>query len=81
ALLKDVVARLSQNADDSVQLLAYAQGENRSKSRRLSLSRALAVRSYLLSQDIRNTRIEVRALGDQIPDGKPDRVDVILQRP
>ena len=81
ALLKDVVAQLSQDNDASVQLLAYAQAENRSKARRLSLSRALAVRSYLLSQDVHNTRIEVRALGDQVPAGKPDRVDVILQRP
>jgi len=80
ALLKSIVARLNENADDSVQLLAYAQADNRSKARRLSLSRALAVRSYLLSQDIRNTRIEVRALGDQVPAGKPDRVDVILQQ-
>ncbi|WP_337997183.1 OmpA family protein [Oleispirillum naphthae] len=80
AMLKDIVTRLSEDPDDSVQLLAYAQADNRSKARRLSLSRALAVRSYLLSQDVRNTRIEVRALGDQVPEGKPDRVDVVLQR-
>ncbi|SBV97773.1 putative Lysophospholipase [uncultured Alphaproteobacteria bacterium] len=81
-LLKDVVARLSEEPEANVQLLAYAQGENRSKARRLSLSRALAVRSYLLSQDVRNTRIEVRALGDQVPPGgKPDRVDVVIEKP
>lgn len=80
ALLKSIVAKLSVDGDATVQLLAYAQAENRSKARRLSLSRALAVRSYLLSQDVRNTRIEVRALGDQIPGGKPDRVDVVLER-
>ncbi len=81
ALLKSIAARLNEDSDASVQLLAYAQAENRSKERRLSLSRALAVRSYLLSQDVRNTRIEVRALGDQVPSGKPDRVDVVLQHP
>lgn len=83
ALLKDVVARLSEDPEANVQLLAYAQGDNRSKARRLSLSRALAVRSYLLSQDVRNTRIEVRALGDQLPvsGGKPDRVDVVIEKP
>lgn len=82
ALLKDVVARLSNEPEANVQLLAYAQGENRSKARRLSLSRALAVRSYLLSQDVRNTRIEVRALGDQPPaTGRPDRVDVVIEKP
>ncbi len=81
ALLKSIAARLNEDSDASVQLLAYAQAENRSKARRLSLSRALAVRSYLLSQDVRNTRSEVRALGDQVPSGKPDRVDVVLQHP
>lgn len=80
ALLKSIVARMNEDPDSTVQLLAYAQADNRSKARRLSLSRALAVRSYLLSQDVRNTRIEVRALGDQIPSGKPDRVDVVLER-
>lgn len=66
----------------SVQLLAYAEGDedNASKARRLSLSRALAVRSFLIDQGVRSTRIEVRALGNKVPDGPADRVDVLVQK-
>lgn len=71
-------------ADDSLQisLLAYADGDEESsgKARRLSLSRALAVRSYLIDQGVRSTRIEVRALGNKVPDGNPDRVDILVQK-
>jgi outer membrane protein OmpA-like peptidoglycan-associated protein len=71
-------------ADDSLQisLLAYAEGDEDSagKARRLSLSRALAVRSYLIDQGVRSTRIEVRALGNKVPDGNPDRVDIMVQK-
>jgi hypothetical protein len=66
-----------------MQLLAYAGGKklSASKARRLSLSRALAIRSYLIGKGVRSTRIDVRALGNKIPSGKPDRVDLkIIQR-
>ena len=61
-----------------VQLLAYAGGEGTSpsKARRVSLSRALAVRSYLIESGIRTSRIDVRALGNKATSGSPDRVDV-----
>jgi hypothetical protein len=66
------------NEKSRLQLLAYAYEEQASpsKSRRLSLSRALAVRSHLISKGIRSTRIDVRALGDQVPGGEPNRVDL-----
>src|SRR5208282_424395 len=65
-------------ADPSLQLqvLAYASGDDASKARRLSLSRALAVRSFLIDQGVHSSRIEVRALGNKVPDGTPDRVDI-----
>ncbi|MCH8925159.1 MAG: OmpA family protein [Proteobacteria bacterium] len=50
-----------------------------SAARRLSLSRALAVRAYLIEQGVRSTRMDVRALGDKVPDGPADRVDVLPQ--
>jgi outer membrane protein OmpA-like peptidoglycan-associated protein len=61
-----------------VQLLAYAGGEGTSpsKARRVSLSRALAVRSYLIESGIKTSRIDVRALGNKATSGSPDRVDV-----
>jgi outer membrane protein OmpA-like peptidoglycan-associated protein len=61
-----------------VQLLAYAgdEGASPSKARRISLSRALAVRSYLIESGIKTSRIDVRALGNKSTSGSSDRVDV-----
>jgi len=67
-------------AGDRLQLKAYAGGtsETPSSARRLSLSRALAVRSFLIESGVRSTRIDVRALGRASDAGPPDRVDVVL---
>ena len=80
--LAHLASRMTEDATLEVQLLAYAAGdeENASKARRLSLSRALAVRSFLIDQGVRSTRIEVRALGNKVPEGQPDRVDIIGQK-
>lgn len=67
--------------DSSFTVTSYAAGtpEDPSTARRLSLSRALAVRSVLISQGIVSTRIYVKALGPGLPgfaDGPADRADV-----
>jgi outer membrane protein OmpA-like peptidoglycan-associated protein len=81
-MLAHLASRMSEDATLEVQLLAYASGDeaNASKARRLSLSRALAVRSFLIDQGVRKTRIEVRALGNKVPDGQADRVDIVMQK-
>ena len=56
---------------------AEATGYNSSKARRLSLSRALVVRSFLIENGLRSTRIDVRALGIARDGGVPDRVDIV----
>jgi len=58
--------------------VAYAAGrpEDPSTARRLSLSRALAVRAALMADGISSNRIYVRALGAQASDGPADRVDI-----
>lgn len=63
-----------------LQLLAYSGGgaQTPSQARRMSLSRALAVRSRLIKEGVRSTRIDVRALGNKSEGGPPDRVDVIV---
>jgi outer membrane protein OmpA-like peptidoglycan-associated protein len=62
-----------------IRLVAYAGdgdgGEGR--ARRLSLSRALAIRSYLMRQGVQSTRMDVRALGASATSGPVDRVDII----
>lgn len=80
--LGQLAERLAADGGLQLQLLAYAEGDedNTSKARRLSLSRALAVRSYLIDQGVRSTRIEVRALGNKVPDGPADRVDILVQK-
>jgi len=63
-----------------LQLLAYAGNANSSSSaaRRLSLSRALAVRSFLIENGVRSTRIDVRALGNKSTDAITERVDITV---
>lgn len=76
--LDRVVEALKNDPNRRIELTAYADapGDSPSRSRRLSLSRALAVRSYLIEQGVRSTRIDVRALGNAVQDGPADRVDI-----
>jgi outer membrane protein OmpA-like peptidoglycan-associated protein len=59
-------------------VLAYAPGkpDDPSTARRVSLSRAMAVRSALVAAGVPSARIFVRALGEKYGDGPPDRVDL-----
>lgn len=80
AALDRMAERLNANPDMRVQLMGYASnsGETASESRRLSLFRALAVRTYLIKKGVRSTRMDVRALGNKTDGGDGNRVDVIL---
>lgn len=80
--LRSVARALIGQPDLRVQILAFARpGEEIDGSaRRTSLSRALAVRSYLIDAGIRSTRIDVRALGDRSDGGPKDRVEVVLSQ-
>ncbi|MHA1107648.1 MAG: OmpA family protein [Alphaproteobacteria bacterium] len=80
--LKSVAEAMGKDDKLRLQLLAYANGSSQSasKSRRLSLSRALQARSYLIGQGVRSTRIDVRALGNKTQGGPRDRIDVIVSR-
>ena len=78
AALAQALIVLTRSEKTRVQLMAYAFGDDQtsSKARRISLSRALSVRSYLIEKGVRSTRIDVRALGDKAPDEPKNRVDV-----
>lgn len=80
--LEAIARRMEAEHNLYIQLLAYAEGtdDEASKARRLSLSRALAVRSYLMNDGVRSTRIDVRALGHKVPDGPNNRVDVVIDK-
>lgn len=79
--LGQLAQRLKDNETPRIQLIAYAEGtaETASQARRLSLQRALALRTYLIDQGVRGNRMDVRALGNKIEDDGPaDRVDIIV---
>ena len=73
------VAAAAKESDGRLQVKAFAGGsaDTASGARRTSLSRALAVRSFLIEQGVRSTRIDVRALGGANDDGPSERVDVL----
>lgn len=66
--------------DASVRVIAYAKGteDEASVARRVSLSRALAVRAFLISKGVNQLKINVQALGHKVPSGAPDRADVMV---
>lgn len=78
--LASVAKTMAGDSELRLQIVAYATGsdDNASQARRLSLSRALAVRSYLIDNGIRSTRMDVRALGNKFDTGPGDRVDLIV---
>ncbi len=78
AKLNELVGMMKKKGELRIQLLAYAGGKSlsSSKARRLSLSRALSVRSYLIGKGIRSTRIDVRALGNKTTEEPLNRVDI-----
>lgn len=80
AAIKAFVAAAPGGDTSSYNVVAYAAGksDDPSVARRLSLSRALAVRSTLMAEGVASTRIYVRALGAQAGSGPPDRVDITL---
>ena len=80
ASLDTIAGKLTDNESLRIQLLAYAGGPDlsSSKARRLSLSRALSVRTYLMDKGINSTRIHVRALGDKTTEEPINRVEVTI---
>ncbi|MDH3699803.1 MAG: OmpA family protein [Alphaproteobacteria bacterium] len=81
AFLDTLAKRMGKESGLRIQLLGYAGSANGSpsKSRRLSLFRALSVRTYLMKKGIRSTRMDVRALGNRAENGATDRVDAKIR--
>jgi outer membrane protein OmpA-like peptidoglycan-associated protein len=78
ASIKQLAAATTQGDATTFNVSAYAPGkpDDPSTARRMSLSRAMAVRSALVADGVASARIFVRALGEQHGEGPPDRVDV-----
>ena len=63
-----------------LELRAYSAGADPADARKVSLARALAVRSYLIDQGVKS-RIEVGAFATNGGGGGGERVDVIAPAP
>ena len=81
--LTRVAKMLTQDQTMRVQLLAFAKAteDTRDSAARISLTRAFVVRAFLLDQGVQPVRVNLRSLADQVQDGPPDRVDVLLGSP
>lgn len=77
--LESVAQAMLEDESSEIQLFAYAgQADiDATQARRLSLSRAMAVRAFLIGKGVRPARMQVRALGNKTTGGSPDRVDVV----
>jgi outer membrane protein OmpA-like peptidoglycan-associated protein len=78
-LLDSVARTMAANPRLRVELVAHAAGDDVT-ARRLSLVRAVEMRSYLLDDGVEDVRMDVRALGNRNDGGRApsDRVDVVL---
>ncbi len=79
ALLDELATRLLQSTV-RVRLAAFSgrAGDLSSEARRLSLTRALAIRNYLSAKGITPDRVDVLAFGGAA-EGVTDRVDVLVR--
>ncbi|MFA4994950.1 MAG: OmpA family protein [Bdellovibrionales bacterium] len=76
--LDKLVSALKRNETARISLFAYADGVGTTPraAKRLSLTRALSVRDYLVSKGIPENRVDVHAEGIDTTGGNADRVDV-----
>ena len=75
---QDIIPKLLQDKTLRIEIKSYADAPDKtpSSARRLSLSRALDLRTYLLSRKIDSYRMDVRALGNATDTIPMDRIDV-----
>jgi outer membrane protein OmpA-like peptidoglycan-associated protein len=84
--IKSVLRDAPKSDATTFAVTAFAAGtpDDPSTARRVSLSRALAVRSVMIEQGIPSVRIYVKALGSTAepgPPAPPDRVDIAVAAP
>lgn len=78
--LNKVAAAMARKPGARLMLIGYAASGNNGSSpreaRQISLQRVLAVRDYLVGKGVASNRLDVRALGANVPSGNMDRVDL-----
>ena len=81
--LSKLAGRMNSDENIRIQLMGFAASGagSASQARRSSLFRALAIRTFLMKEGVRSTRMDVRALGQTSAQGvTPDRVDILVRR-
>ncbi len=78
AELRSLADSLRANDEGRIQVLGFASAKDGSQdlARKLALSRALKVRTFLIDAGVPSARIQVRSLGDQADGGPANRVDI-----
>jgi outer membrane protein OmpA-like peptidoglycan-associated protein len=76
----NALAERIKQSQSSVRVVGYAAGsaDQASVARRISLSRALAVRAFLIDKGVNPLSIKAEAKGNQIAEGAPDRADIFV---
>jgi outer membrane protein OmpA-like peptidoglycan-associated protein len=76
--LTAVAARLAQDPRASLAIVAYAGSDGvQMSARRISLGRAISVRSFLIEHGVESRRMIVRVSGKPQQTGAADRVDIL----
>lgn len=81
--LFELAQRLQEGQGIDVRLFGYADslGEGPSRARRLSLSRLMTVRKFLIRQGVSMDSLDGRAMGeDPVAENTTDRVDIVIVR-
>jgi outer membrane protein OmpA-like peptidoglycan-associated protein len=80
-LLSGLVEKLAADGTSQIEIRSFAGAKpDPANARRLSLSRALNIRAFLIDRGVDSKRIALRALGNTSPPDQPaDRVDLRIQ--
>lgn len=79
--LATIVGLLRDDPSARVRVTAFAAANDPGLARRLSLSRGLSVRGFLIDSGVGAERIHLRALGADNVQGPADRVDIVITHP
>ncbi len=80
--LEKLAEKMIAHPNLTVRIIGYASGGDEktdTSARRISLSRALSIRTFLINRGADNLHIMVEAMGNQPTSGNPERADVILK--
>lgn len=84
AMNAHILPSLQSDSVRRIQLQSYAsqkQGRSTLNARRISLSRALSARQYLIAMGIEAKRIDIMPLGDKTDENQEDRIDFLIFNP